>query len=289
MLNRSITRHATALVYLPFSQVTVAVVGLSGQSDPTESLDPIKHFRKNGMPVTSVGLGIFEKDFTELSRLIDPSKPLKDLPQGKHRELMRLLHGAKFSKIQIQPVGRHFSHALVRTSWMAWDHPLEMARMFRELFTLSLTRKLLTKEGYRYFEQVTPFLSHQIYVEPARFAVLKFFKDLKPVPGSGVVLTLPLHLMDPAVQIINEFANKKEFGISNEDVDVLLAQGASFWLLLSFVWLWIPILSLSLSVGWLNEAVGQVYRRATGGLATEDTDKVRGMIGTKWVRDLRRD
>jgi hypothetical protein len=290
MLIRGSTRLATTFVKLPFNQVTVALVGVSPKTSANEVVDTLKHFRKYNINVESVGLGIFDKSFDDMTRVIDTTKPLKELPPGEGQQLMRLFYECQVSGVPIRPVARHYSHAVVRSSWMGWEHPREMLRMLYEFGTFSLAAKYFTRDAYRFFDKVAPHFAYQIYAEPAKFAVLKLLKDQTLRPGSALILTLPIHLIDPAVQFLSEELSLHKLPkITDEDINILMARGASFWNLLFLIWGLIPIFSLTICARWLTEVVTSYYHEAGGGIDRSHSEKVKGVIGTKWVRDLRRD
>ena len=284
----------TAFVNLPYNQLTVGIVGVSKGSKWTEAADLVNHFQKNGVKIASVSIGIFDRDLSNLSRLIDISKPMKDAPSCKHREYAKLIYDSKLSKLPIQAAGRHKSHAIVRMSWMAWDYPRETMRIIYELLTLSLSKKILSPDGSRYLDKIAPHISHPIYTEPAMLAILKTLKNLKYEPGSAVVLALPLHLVDPAVKFLHEeFVHdvNRIKNITDDDVNVLMARGASYWPLLSLVWLMIPCLALTVGFRWSYDTV-KASRRSllSGGVDARHAEDVKGLFGVnQWVRDTSRD
>ena len=284
MLTRSLRTNATSFVNLSSRQLTVAVVGISPGARSDEACNLLKHFSKNDVPVTVVGVGLFSKYVDDLNRLVDPSTPLTKVPAGRNSELIPLLHASRNLGIPLRAVGRHNSHTFVRTSWMVWEYPRETIRVIYEFFTMSLTRKILSQDGNRYLEAFAPHIAHQIYTEPAKFAVLNLLKDLKFKPGSAAILALPVHLTDAAVELLSQVSK-----VTDEDINLLLAKGVSLWPLIILSWVMIPILSLTITVRWLAGEFNTSYRQVGGFNDPAHTEEVKGFLGTKWYRDIRRE
>ena len=130
-----------------------------------------------------------------------------------------------------------------------------------------------------------------IYYEPARFAILNFFKDMQTAPaGSAVILAVPEHLLEPSLTILSEeFAKRKVSKITEDDINVYLAIGAQFWSILSLQWILIPTLTASIAYNLIHGYITKLKQAITGEVEPEYAEHVKGMIGTKWTRDTRRD
>ena len=284
MLNRTVTRNATSFVNLSSRQLTVAVVGVTPGGRSDEGSDVVRHFCKNDVPISVLAVGLFQKNFDDINRLVDPSTPMKKSPTGRNSEFIPLLHSARNASVPVKAVGRHNSHTFVRTSWMVWDHPRETVRGLYELMTMSLSRKLLTPQGHRYLEAFAPHIAHQIYTEPAKFAVFSLLKDLKAKHGSAAILALPVHLVDPAVAILSQVSK-----VSDEDVNLLLAKGVTLWPLIILVWVMIPIISMTVIVRGVYRYLHSSYNQLGRFEDPAHTEKVQGVLGTRWYRDIRRE
>ena len=171
-----------------------------------------------------------------------------------------------------------------------------------EVLTFSFAQRFKTKEGYAYYKEVLPKLSHAIYYEPARFGVISALrlygkssasvghqqgsKSADQVPDA-LVVAVPRHLHVATVDCLTE-EFKKEIRVSADDVNVLLAEGYNYWNVLALIYVAIPVLSIGIVGQWLTDTFKVKERLLCGGSDPSHT-AIAGSFGSRWARDLRRE
>ena len=260
MLNPARRRCASAFFRVgttPIALVGVEAGKTEGLNSGSEILDLMRHFKKQGISVKSLSVGVF--DIRDALRAAMDDKGIgkkridkvSELPGGQGKEWMQAIQQAGIEGIPVKAVGRHYSHSFVRTSWAAWDHSNEIKSALYELVTFSGPQKIFTSSGFRFYQQIIPNMAYQIYMEPSKFIVLSSIRDSQK---DAVIIAVPIHLMAPCQLFIESIAQRTS-PITDEEINTLMAKGYSYWNLIFLTYIAIPLLATGIFTNWLVELV----------------------------------